>query len=86
MASSGILRRVALVRTGVSVELSVSFIRESGIGDLGTLAVTSNRRTLRRNAKSLFTDHSDDSTDGASIDGTFVRDCKTGRAIWKQRN
>jgi hypothetical protein len=51
MASSGMLRRVALVRTDVSEELSVSFIRVTRIGELGTtLAVTSNRRTLRRNA------------------------------------
>jgi hypothetical protein len=52
MASSGKLRRVALVRTDVSEELSTSFIRETRIGELGTtLAVTSNRRTLRRNTK-----------------------------------
>jgi hypothetical protein len=43
------LRRVALVRTDVSEELSTSFIRVTRIGELGTtLAVTSNRRTLRR--------------------------------------
>jgi hypothetical protein len=49
MVSSGMLRRVALVRTGVSEELSASFIRVT-IGELGTtLSVTSNRRTLRRN-------------------------------------
>jgi hypothetical protein len=45
------LRRVALVRTDVTEELSASFIRVTRIGVLGTLAVTSNRRTLRRNAK-----------------------------------
>jgi hypothetical protein len=45
------LRRVALVRTEDSEELSASFIRVTRIGELGTtLAVTSNRRTLRRNA------------------------------------
>jgi hypothetical protein len=43
MASSGTLRRVALVRTDVSEELSVSIIRVIRIGELGTLAVTSNR-------------------------------------------
>jgi hypothetical protein len=44
------LRRVALVRTDVSEELSASFIRVTKMGELGaTLAVTSNRRTLRRN-------------------------------------
>jgi hypothetical protein len=50
MVSSGILRRVALVRTDVSEELSASFIMVTRIDELGTtLAVTSNRRTLRRN-------------------------------------
>jgi hypothetical protein len=42
MASSGMLRRVALVRTEVSEELSASIIRVTRIGELGTLAVTSN--------------------------------------------
>jgi hypothetical protein len=42
------LRRVALVRTDISEELSASIIRVTRIGGLGTtLAVTSNRRTLR---------------------------------------
>jgi hypothetical protein len=50
MVSCGMLRRVALVRTDVSEELSASFVRVTIIGELGTtLAVTSNRRTLRRN-------------------------------------
>jgi hypothetical protein len=53
MASSGMLRRVALVRTEVSEELSASFIRVTRIGGLGTtLAVTSSRPTLRRNVGS----------------------------------
>jgi hypothetical protein len=48
MVSSEMLRRVALVRTDVSEELSASFIRVTRIGELGTtLAVTRNRRTLR---------------------------------------
>jgi hypothetical protein len=52
--SSGMLRRVALVRTDVSEELSACFIRVTRIGELGTtLAVTSYRRKLRRNTKSL---------------------------------
>jgi hypothetical protein len=43
MASSRMLRRVALVRTDVSEELSASFIRVTGIGELETtLAVTNN--------------------------------------------
>jgi hypothetical protein len=51
MASSRMLRRVALVRTDVSEELTTSIIRVTRIGELGTtLAVTSNRHTLRRNA------------------------------------
>jgi demethoxyubiquinone hydroxylase (CLK1/Coq7/Cat5 family) len=40
MTSSGMLRRVALVRTDVSEELSASVIRVTRIGELGTLAVT----------------------------------------------
>jgi hypothetical protein len=55
MMSSGMLRRVALVRTDVSEEPSASFIRMTRIGELGTtLVVTSNRRTLRRNTKYFF--------------------------------
>jgi hypothetical protein len=47
MVSSGMLRRVAHVRIEVSEELSASFIRVTGIGELGTtLAVTSSRHML----------------------------------------
>jgi hypothetical protein len=46
MVTSVMLRRVALVRTNISEELSASFIRVTRIGELRTLAVTSNRRTL----------------------------------------
>jgi hypothetical protein len=42
MASSGMLRRVALVSADVSEELSASFIWVTRIGELETLAVTSN--------------------------------------------
>jgi hypothetical protein len=46
------LLHVALVRTDVSEELSASFIRVTRIGELGTtLALTSSRRTLRRNTQ-----------------------------------
>jgi hypothetical protein len=49
MVSSWMLRRVALVRTDVLEEPSTCFIRVTRIAELGTkLAVTSNRRTLRR--------------------------------------
>jgi hypothetical protein len=49
MTSSGMLRRVALSRTDVSEELSVPFIRVTRIDEMGTtLALTSNRHTLRR--------------------------------------
>jgi hypothetical protein len=47
--SSGMLHRVALVRTDVSEELSATFIRVTKIDELGTTqAATSNRRTLRQ--------------------------------------
>jgi hypothetical protein len=36
MASYGMLRRLAFVRTDVSEELSASFIRVTRIGELGT--------------------------------------------------
>jgi hypothetical protein len=43
MASSGMLRCVALVRTDFLEELSVSFIRVTRIGELGTMLVTDAR-------------------------------------------
>jgi hypothetical protein len=50
MASSGLLRRVDLVRTDVSEESGASFIRVTKICELGTTqAATSNRLKLRRN-------------------------------------
>jgi hypothetical protein len=60
MTSSAKLRYVAVVRTDVSDELSASFVRVTGIGELGiTLAVTSNRRALRRNIDSCQPDEGD---------------------------
>jgi hypothetical protein len=54
MVSSGMLRRVAPVRIDVSEELRAYFIRVTRIGELETtLAITSNRRTLRRNISPL---------------------------------
>jgi hypothetical protein len=54
MASSGLLRRVTLVRTDVSEDPGASFIRVTKIGELGTIqAATSNRRTLRINTRFL---------------------------------
>jgi hypothetical protein len=55
MASSGMLRRVVLVRTDVSEEFSATFFRVTRIGELGTmLAVISNRRTLWRNTRATW--------------------------------
>jgi hypothetical protein len=50
MSSSGMLHRLVL-RIDVSEECSASIIRVKRIVQLGTLAATSNRRTLRRNTK-----------------------------------
>jgi hypothetical protein len=58
MASSGMLSRVALIRTDVSEEPSASFIRVTRIGELGTmLAVTINRRTLPDGGKVVSPTH-----------------------------
>jgi hypothetical protein len=46
------LRCVSLVGTDVSEELSAACRSVTRIGELGTLAVTGNRRTIRRNASS----------------------------------
>jgi hypothetical protein len=56
MVSSGMLRRVALVTTDVSEELRASIIMVTRIGELRTtLAITSNRRTLRNMRRLLDT-------------------------------
>jgi hypothetical protein len=55
MVSSGMLRRVALVRTDVMEEPSTSFTWVTRIGEPGTaLDVTSNRRTLRGNTRYIL--------------------------------
>jgi hypothetical protein len=54
--SSGILPRVALVRTDVSEELSASFIRVTRIGVLGTaILVTLMKEALRSSDPSVLT-------------------------------
>jgi hypothetical protein len=69
------LRRVALVRTDVSYKRSASIIRVTGIDVLGTLAVTSNRTKLRRNATYIIC---------LLVDGghTFFRNVGSTRATW----
>jgi hypothetical protein len=48
MASSGMLRHVALVRTDVSEELSASFIRVTRIGEIpsGSLGISPQRGSV----------------------------------------
>jgi hypothetical protein len=46
MPSSGMIHCVFLLRTNVSEKRSASIIRVTRIGEIGTLAVSSNRRTL----------------------------------------
>jgi hypothetical protein len=48
MVSSGMLRRVALVRTDVSYDPSASFIRVTRIGELGTTQKFVFLRSVRR--------------------------------------
>jgi hypothetical protein len=53
MPSSGMLRRVALVRTNVSEELSASIISVTGIGELGSCHLDDGDAKFIRN--SVFT-------------------------------
>jgi hypothetical protein len=48
MVSSGLLRRVNLVRTDVSEEPGASFIRVTKIGELGTTQAATSNRSVRR--------------------------------------
>jgi hypothetical protein len=50
MPSLGMLRRVALVRTDISDERSASEMKVTRIGELGTLAETSNRYNTSQRA------------------------------------
>jgi hypothetical protein len=61
MPSSGVLRRVALVRTDVSEESSASIIRTTRIGELGTMSSQS-ASVASHSLRSQFTDycHPDD--------------------------
>jgi hypothetical protein len=64
------LRRVALARTDVSEELSASLIRVTIIREIGTtLAVASDRRTLRKNTNcsSYCTDSCHPDDEGAAL-------------------
>jgi hypothetical protein len=55
MASPGMLRPVALVRTDISEELSASIIRVTRNGELGTLAVTNNGLCISSQRASVAT-------------------------------
>jgi hypothetical protein len=55
MVSSGLLRRVTIVRTDVSEEPGASFIRVTKIGELGTTqAATSNYLVFLRSVRRLL--------------------------------
>jgi hypothetical protein len=55
MASSGILRQVALIRIDVSEELSASFIKVTRFGELGTTVAVTSKVFLRSVRRFLVT-------------------------------
>jgi hypothetical protein len=55
MASSGMLRTVVLARADDSEVFSASYIRVTRIAELGTVALTSNRRSVRPSSLILVT-------------------------------
>jgi hypothetical protein len=57
MVSSGLLRRVALVRTDVSEEPGASFIRVTKICELGTTQAATRRRQVPPKRRSLQEPH-----------------------------
>jgi hypothetical protein len=54
MASSGMLRRVTLVRTDVSEDLRASFIRVTRIGELGTTHAAKKYQVFLRSVRRLL--------------------------------
>jgi hypothetical protein len=55
MVSSGMLHRVALVRTGVSEELSASFIKVTRVDEIGTmLDIILHRRNIASAYEIIF--------------------------------
>jgi hypothetical protein len=57
MASSGMLRYVALVRTDVSVERSVTIIGVTRIGELGTMRLNSTHTILTERVAFVSLNH-----------------------------
>jgi hypothetical protein len=74
MPSSRISHRATLVRTDVSEDRVASIIRVARIGELGTLAITSNRSTLPHGDTS---DNGDSTNISATADVTIVHRTQT---------
>jgi hypothetical protein len=85
MASSGMLRRVAIVRTDVSEERIASIISVKRISEQEkTLALTSNCSTLRRNIQYMRKEAIADSSPPDNGDDIFFRNI--GSYKWRRRN